>query len=89
MTNSTLGITALRECRPSPRHIIISKWGKTWIFDDFLYPDGDPDHSQNLMGPKFIFFHEDPTSSICIILLTNRWTNGHENNISLEGVITV
>ena len=39
----------------------------------FLYPDGDPDDFQNLMGsklgqdPSFSFiFSEDPTCSICI-----------------------
>ena len=54
-----------------------------------LYPDGDQDQPQNLMGsklsqdPSFHFFQEDPTCSICVILLTNRQTNGHENNTSL------
>ena len=38
------------------------------------------------MGPRPIlsfFFQEDPTCSICVILLTNRQRNGHENNTSL------
>ena len=53
--------------------------GKIWIF--FLDPDGDSDRSQNLMGskldqdPSSDFFHEDPTSSICVILLTNKQLN--------------
>ena len=51
-----------------------------------------------LDGPKPIFcfyFQEDPTSIICVLMLTNRptdratdkLTNGHENNASLAGVI--
>ena len=45
--------------------------------------------SQNLMGskldqdPALEFFHELPNSSICIIPLTNRQTNGHKDNTSL------
>ena len=52
--------------------------GKARIFFDiFLQPVGDPDQSQNLMGPDhlLIFFHEDLTSSICVIPLTNIQTN--------------
>ena len=46
----------------------------------FLYPNVDPDHSQNLMGskldrePSAHFLHEDLASSICLILLTSRQT---------------
>ena len=39
------------------------------------------------------FFHEDPTSSIYVILITNRETakqiNSHENNTSFAEVITL
>ena len=43
----------------------------------FLNIGSDQDHSQNLMGSNLDqapsnFFHEDPISSICIILLTNK-----------------
>ena len=38
------------------------------------------------LSPDF-FFQEDPTSSIYAILLTNKWTNGHENNTILAEVI--
>ena len=58
-----------------------------------MYPFGDLDHSQNLRGSKLdkdkiiSFFHENPTSSICIIITnksrTKRQTNGHESNNSL------
>ena len=47
----------------------------------FLYLDSDPNHSQKLMesklnqNPSFLLFHRDPTSSICLILLTNYRTN--------------
>ena len=44
---------------------MISKWGKARSLI-FLYPDGDPDQSQNLMGYKFeqdpsSYFYEDST----------------------------
>ena len=61
------------------------------FFDGFLYPSGDLNHSQNLMGSKLDlyrtsqFFHEDLTSIICVILLTNRQINGLEFNTSLVG----
>ena len=47
-----------------------------------MYPDGDPDHSQNFMGSKLDqntssdFFHEVPTRSIRIILLTSKQAKG-------------
>ena len=55
----------------------ISKWKN---LDYVLYPDGDPDLCQNLMGskldhdPSSDFFQEDTSSGICIIL-TNRQRN--------------
>ena len=66
----------------------------------FLYPDDNSDHSQNLMGstlnpdPSSDFYFEIPTSSICVILLTNKQidkqsnkpTNGHEDNTFLVEV---
>ena len=45
----------------------------------FLYPADVPDNSQNVMGSKLDqdpfsdYFQEVHTSSICIILLTNKW----------------
>ena len=65
----------------------------------FLYPDSDPDQSQNVMGSKLdqdqspgIFVTQVSISSICLILLTNkqanRETNGHENNTSLAEEIS-
>ena len=60
----------------------------------FLYPDGDPDNSQYLIGSKvglrhiFYFFHENPISSNCVLLLTNKQTHGYEFNTSLAEVIT-
>ena len=33
------------------------------------------------------FFQEGLTSSVCVVLLINKQTNGHENNTSLEEVI--
>ena len=47
----------------------------------FLFPGGDLDHSQNIMGSKldqdarFYLFDEDLTSSICVILQTNEQTD--------------
>ena len=47
----------------------------------FLYTDGDPDQSENLMGSRMHqdlssdFLEDDPTSSICIILLTTKQTD--------------
>ena len=36
------------------------------------------------------FIHEDQTSSICVIMpKIERQTKGHENNTSLEEVITI
>ena len=65
--------------------------GKSELF--FLHPDSDPDHSQSLMGykleqhPASAFFQEDPTCSVCIILLTNKGSNKQTdkliNNTSL------
>ena len=69
-----------------------------------MYPDSDPNHSQTLMACRLDqnassdFFQEDPSSSILVILLTNRKipqkngetnkkTNGHENNTSKAEVI--
>ena len=51
--------------------------------DYFLYIDGDQYISQNLLkGSKSdqdlssdFFYHEDPTSSFLVVLLTNRQTN--------------
>ena len=69
-------------------HLIIIKWVNP---DCFLYPDCDPYYSQNLMGskldqdPSSDFSHEVLTSSICVVPLTYRQTNGHENNTSLAG----
>ena len=65
--------------------MIFKKWlnnklmEKSGSFIFFLCPDGDPDHSQNSMGSKLdqdssSHFHKDPTSSICVFLLTNRQT---------------
>ena len=62
------------------------------IFDIFLYPHNDPDHSQNLMGskleqdPSSYFSFVDLISSICVILLTDKQTNGHEFKTSLVEV---
>ena len=42
---------------------------------------------ENLMGPKLD--QEPSTSSISVVLLTNKQTNGHESNISLLEVIIV
>ena len=65
-----------------------------FFFFFFLHPDGDLNHSefllsQNLMGSKLakysssdFFFQEDPSSSIYIILPTNRGMDSHENNTS-------
>ena len=44
---------------------------------DFFYPDGDPDHSPNVMGSKLDqdtsdLVRKDPTMSICIVLLTDK-----------------
>ena len=52
------------------------------MFDIFV-SGGDLDHSQQIMVSKFeqepsSYFYEDPTSSICVILLTNREVNSHE-----------
>ena len=39
----------------------------------FLFPDSDPDQSQNIMGFKLdhdsssVFFHEVSSSSVCVI----------------------
>ena len=52
----------------------------------------DPDQSQNLIGSKLYkdisshFFH---FFIICVILLTNRQTNGHDFNTSFADVIKV
>ena len=46
----------------------------------FFVPSG-PDHPQSLMGPKLNqdpfsdVFQEDPTSCICVILITKKQTN--------------
>ena len=57
--------------------IKLSKWENL----DFFYPSGDQDHSPITLkiewiqvGPRpiFSFFHDDPTSDICIILQTDR-----------------
>ena len=53
----------------------------------FLRPYSDPHHSQNFIGSKLVSsdFQEDPSSSNCIILLTNKQTDKcHENNTSLD-----
>ena len=74
----SLRTKALRECRPLPRHVIISKPEN---LDFFFYPHGDTDQRANLMGfkldqdPSSDFFHEFRSSSICIILLTGRQIN--------------
>ena len=61
----------------------------------FRCPDSDPDQCQKLMRSKLdqdssSNFNEILTSSICVILLTNkqtiRKTKGHENNNSLAEV---
>ena len=63
-----------------------------------MYPDSD--HCLNLMGSKldqdlsYDFFLEDPTCSVCGVLLmkkgtnrqTEKQTNDHENNTSLVKV---
>ena len=60
-----------------PRYVMISKWGNLDL-QVFMYIDPDPDHSQNVMESKLdqdlssSFFHVEPTSSICLILLTNK-----------------
>ena len=61
---------ALEECRFPPRHIIITT--SNWKNPDYLslYPDSDPDHSQNLMGSELqqdpsSNFSEVSTNSIC------------------------
>ena len=57
----------------------------------FLYPDDDPDHSQYLVGSKLDQdqssedFPGRSTSSICVILLTNK--HGHGKIVSLVEVI--
>ena len=40
----------------SKNHVIVRKWENP---DYVLYPDGDPDHSQNSMGSDF---DQDPSS---------------------------
>ena len=44
----------IRERRPLSRHVIISKWQNP----DCLYPDGDLDPFQNLIGPEM---DQDPS----------------------------
>ena len=69
----------LREHLHPPKNEIINKCKNLDYF--FFYPDSDPDDSQNLMESKLDqepspdISQEDPTSSVCIILLTNRQTN--------------
>ena len=62
------------------RDAIISKWENP---EYFLYPGSDADNSTNLIDPSSHFIQEDPTSSICVILQTEKLTNSHENNTSL------
>ena len=63
---------AVREHRPPPRHVIISKWENTDVSSCIHYPDGDPDHSQNIIGykmdqdPSSDFVHDGPFRSIYI-----------------------
>ena len=57
------------------------KW-EIWIFDISLYPCGNWDHSQNLMGSKFnqdpSHFYVAPTS--CILdNVVNKQTNRQRN----------
>ena len=47
---------AIRQCRPLTRHLLKVN-GKIQVF---LYPDGDLDHSQNLMGSNL---DQDPSSA--------------------------
>ena len=57
--NHKASTRVLREYRPPPRQVKICNWENP---DYFLYPEVDPDHSQNLMGSKldqdlsFVFF---------------------------------
>ena len=76
---------------PLPMHIIIrSKWENLEYLGG--YKDDYPGHCQSLMGSSWtrthllMFFFL--ISSICLILLTNKQTSGHESNISLVVVIT-
>ena len=48
-------IRVLVECKPKPRHIIMSKLGKSRLL--FFYPDCNPDDSQNLVGSKWTKTH--------------------------------
>ena len=63
---------AVREHRPPPRHVIISKWENTDVSSCIHYPDGDPDHSQNIIeykmdqDPSSDCVHDGPFSSIYI-----------------------
>ena len=50
----------------SPLRYIISKWENPY---NFLYQDGYPDHTQNLIGSKL---GEDPTSDFCLNDQTNK-----------------
>ena len=63
-----------------------------WIF---FHSGSEPDYCQNLMESKLgpsspifslLLFHEDPTSSICIILLTDRQINSYKLNASLAEI---
>ena len=59
-------------------HIHLPYYVTEWKNPDTLYPDANPDHSQNLMrskldqNPSFDFYQEDATSRICKFLLANQ-----------------
>ena len=44
---------------PPPRQLMTSKWKKV------LYPDCDPDHSQNLFGSKLDLSYIDSSEFFC------------------------
>ena len=52
----------LGDCTPVQSHVVISKWENP---DYFLYPDGDSDHPQNLMGSKL---DQDQSSDFFLVL---------------------
>ena len=67
-------------CYPVSIRIYYQQGGLFLVILLYLYPDSDPDHSQNFMGSKLdqdpaSDFFENPTSSICVVLVTGKLTN--------------
>ena len=64
---------ALRERRPVPRHVIISKWENTDIYVVFTVPMVSQITLKNVMESMFgqdpvsYFIHEGPINSDCAI----------------------